>query len=62
MLNTKFLEITAWSFNPYEPNEFLGEVLLDLSGKLRKKGMDDRRIYFIPNFSKFLCYRSCIAR
>ncbi|XP_040566194.1 uncharacterized protein [Lepeophtheirus salmonis] len=30
-LKTKFLEITAWSYNRHEQNEFLGEVLLDLS-------------------------------
>ena len=27
------MEITAWSFNRHSGNEFLGEVILDISGK-----------------------------
>ena len=32
-LKTRHLEITAWSHNRNSPNEFLGEFVLDLSGK-----------------------------
>ena len=33
-LRSKFLELSAWSYNRYSCNEFLGEVILDLSGTL----------------------------
>ena len=33
LLMTKFLEITAWSYNRDVANEFLGELVLDLSGE-----------------------------
>lgn len=29
------LEVTAWNYQPDRPNEFLGEVVLDLSGEFR---------------------------
>lgn len=32
-LAKRSLEVTAWNYQPDRPNEFLGEVVLDLSGK-----------------------------
>ena len=34
-LKCRFLEISAWSYNHHAPNEFLGEITLDMSGKLK---------------------------
>ena len=31
-LRSRYLEISAWSYNYHAPNEFLGEFTLDLSG------------------------------
>ena len=33
VLRTKTLEVTVWDYDRFKPNDFLGEVLLDLSGK-----------------------------
>ncbi|PSN31439.1 Protein piccolo [Blattella germanica] len=30
-LNTRYLEVTAWNYDIYHPNHFLGGVILDLS-------------------------------
>ncbi|KAG1666255.1 Protein piccolo [Nymphon striatum] len=31
LLNQRYLEVTVWNYDIYRPNEFLGEVILDLS-------------------------------
>ena len=36
-LRSRYLEISAWSYNYHAPNEFLGEFTLDLSGNLSTK-------------------------
>ena len=33
-LRSQYLDISAWSHNYHAPSEFLGEIQLDLSGKL----------------------------
>lgn len=35
-LQKRYLEVTVWSYDIYRPNEFLGEILLDLSGRTHK--------------------------
>ena len=33
-LKKRYLEVTAWNYDTNKPNEFLGEVVLDLSGTI----------------------------
>jgi hypothetical protein len=50
-LKTRCLEITAWSYNRHVHNEFLGELVLDLSGMTRHNmtPLDAIRRYSTPH-------------
>ncbi|KAF2359362.1 C2 domain [Trinorchestia longiramus] len=36
-LKKRYLEVTAWNYDQHRPNEFLGEVVLDLSGEFQER-------------------------
>lgn len=40
-LAKRHLEVTAWNYQPDRPNEYLGEVVLDLSGKKKPQSFSD---------------------
>ena len=43
-LRSRYLEISAWSYNYHAPNEFLGEFTLDLSGTFL---LEDKRSFYL---------------
>ena len=45
-LRSQYLEISAWSHNYHAASEFLGEIMLDLSGKFNFENIFHRGKYF----------------
>ena len=46
-LRSQYLEISAWSHNYHAASEFLGEIMLDLSGKFNFEYIFNRGKYFL---------------
>lgn len=57
-LAKRHLEVTAWNYQPDRPNEFLGEVVLDLSGETILSFSHSRSL--LVSFSQTVSYHAFI--